>query len=84
MQTSHIHTAFKLSRPCCLSVQSFSLSVAVMTNVLVFLRLTLCHGEMIEEWLSWCNLLIRKLILEAQLSTDLHFALESRNETLQK
>lgn len=84
MQTSHIHVPFKSSRALCLCVHSFSLSVALMTNALVFLRHTLCHIEMTERWFSWCNSLIRKLRLNAQLSMALHVALESRNETSRK
>lgn len=81
MQTSHIHAAFKSSRPRCLSVCSFSLSVALVTDASVVLSCTLCHVEMIEGGFSWCNSLIGKLILEAQISMDFRVTLESRNGT---
>lgn len=60
MQTSHIHTVLKSSRPHCLSVHSSLLSFALTINASVFLRHTLCHIEMTENWLSWCNSLTKK------------------------
>lgn len=84
MQTSHIHAVLISSRPHCLSVHSSLLSFALTINALVFLRHTLCHIEMIERWFSWCNSLAKKWMLVAQLSMDLHVALESRHEALQR